>query len=144
MEKLQQERLIVGLQAQVAAEEMLKMTLQYIKEREAFGRPIHQFQYIQFTMAEMATEIELGRTFINDLISRHMAGEQVVTQVSMAKWWHTDMANRVASKCLQLHGGYGYMEEYPIARRYRDITVLPIYAGTNEIMKAIIAKNMGI
>ena len=144
MEKLQQERLVVGIQAQIAAEEMLAMTKQYIKDRKAFGRPIHQFQHIQFTMAEMATEIEIGRTFIYDLIEKHMAGKDVVTQVSMAKWWHSDMAKRVASHCLQLHGGYGYMEEYPIARRYRDIAVLPIYAGTNEIMKSIIAKNMGL
>lgn len=144
MEKLQQERLIVGIQAQVAAEEMLFMTKQYIKERQAFGRPIHQFQHIQFTMAEMATEIEIGRSFIDQLIIKHMAGENVVTQVSMAKWWHSEMAKRVASHCLQLHGGYGYMEEYSIARRYRDIAVLSIYAGTNEIMKSIIAKNMGL
>ena len=144
MEKLQQERLLVAISAQVAAEEMLKMTVDYVKERKAFGQHIAHFQNTQFTIAEMATEIQIGRTFVDDVISRHMAGEQIVTEVSMAKWWITDMARRTAATCMQLHGGYGYMEEYPIARRYRDIPVASIYAGTNEIMKNIIAKNMGL
>jgi len=144
MEKLQQERLLVAISAQVAAEEMLKMTVDYVKERKAFGQQIAHFQNTQFTIAEMATEIQIGRTFVDDVISRHMAGEQIVTEVSMAKWWITDMARHIAATCMQLHGGYGYMEEYPIARRYRDIPVASIYAGTNEIMKNIIAKNMGL
>lgn len=144
MEKLQQERLLVAISAQVAAEEMLKMTVDYVKERKAFGQQIAHFQNTQFTIAEMATEIQIGRTFVDEVISRHMAGEQIVTEVSMAKWWITDMARRTAATCMQLHGGYGYMEEYPIARRYRDIPVASIYAGTNEIMKNIIAKNMGL
>jgi acyl-CoA dehydrogenase len=144
MEKLQQERLLVAISAQVAAEEMLKMTVDYVKERKAFGQHIAHFQNTQFTIAEMATEIQIGRTFVDDVISRHMAGEQIVTEVSMAKWWITDMARHIAATCMQLHGGYGYMEEYPIARRYRDIPVASIYAGTNEIMKNIIAKNMGL
>jgi len=144
MEKLQQERLLVAISAQVAAEEMLKMTVDYVKERKAFGQQIAHFQNTQFKIAEMATEIRIGRTFVDEVISRHMAGEQIVTEVSMAKWWITDMARRTAATCMQLHGGYGYMEEYPIARRYRDIPVASIYAGTNEIMKNIIAKNMGL
>ncbi|SEN19313.1 acyl-CoA dehydrogenase family protein [Lihuaxuella thermophila] len=144
MEKLQQERLLVAICAQVAAEEMLRMTIDYVKTRQAFGRPISQFQNTQFKVAEMATEIEIGRAFLDQLIARHIAGKEMVTQVSMAKWWQTEMAKRVAAQCLQLHGGYGYMEEYPIARRYRDIPVAAIYAGTNEIMKTIIAKNMGL
>jgi acyl-CoA dehydrogenase len=144
MEKLQQERLMVAVMAQVSAEEMLAHTVPYLQSRQAFGHPISSFQHIQFTVAEMATEIELGRAFLNQLIESHMAGENVVTQVSMAKWWITEMAKRVASHCMQLHGGYGYMEEYPIARRYRDIPVSAIYAGTNEIMKSIIAKNLGL
>lgn len=144
MEKLQQERLVVAIAAQVAAEDMLEMTLDYVKTREAFGKPIGKFQHIQFKLAEMATEIEMGRTFIDQLIARHMAGENVVTQVSMAKWKLTDMAKQVASDCMQLYGGYGYMEEYKIARRFRDTPVAAIYAGTNEIMKMIIAKNMGL
>jgi acyl-CoA dehydrogenase len=144
MEKLQQERLCVAISAQVAAEEMFEMTLKYVKEREAFGQPIGKFQHTQFTMAEMATEIQMGRTFLDNLIVKHMEAINVVTEVSMAKWWITDMAKRTAGKCMQLHGGYGYMEEYKIARRYRDIPVSAIYAGTNEVMKMIIAKNLGL
>lgn len=144
MERLPQERLMVGISAQTAAEEMLKETVEYVKSRTAFGRPISSFQNTQFSLVEHATEIEIGRTFLNDLITRHILGEDIMTRVSMAKWWITDMAKRVASTCVQLHGGYGYMEDYSIARRYRDIPVTAIYAGSNEIMKTIIAKRMGL
>lgn len=144
MNKLQQERLVITISALVSAEEMLRMTMAYVKERQAFGQRISQFQHTQFTIAEMATEVQIGRAFLDQLIADHMAGKDIVTQVSMAKWWITDMAKRVAARCLQLHGGYGYMEEYPIARRYRDIPVTSIYAGSNEIMKRIIAKNLGL
>jgi acyl-CoA dehydrogenase len=144
MTKLQQERLLCAVNAQVAAEDMLHLTAQYVKEREAFGRPISKFQNTQFKIAEMATEIQMGRTFIDDLIVKHMQDEEIVTQVSMAKWWVTDMAKRVAGECMQLHGGYGYMEEYKIARRYRDIPITSIFAGSNEIMKIIISKNLGL
>jgi acyl-CoA dehydrogenase len=142
MQKLQQERLIVAIAAQTAAEVMFDLTKQYVKNRTAFGQKISQFQTIQFRLAEMATEIALGRTFLDDVIEQHMLGRDVVTKVSMAKWWITEMAKRVAAESMQLHGGYGYMEEYEIARRYRDIPVSAIYAGTNEIMKTIIAKNL--
>jgi acyl-CoA dehydrogenase len=142
MEKLQQERLIVAIAAQTAAEVMFRLTKDYVKERTAFGKKVSQFQTVQFRLAEMATEIELGRTFLDDLIELHMKGENIVTKVSMAKWWITEMAKRVAAESMQLHGGYGYMEEYEIARRYRDIPVSAIYAGTNEVMKMIIAKNL--
>lgn len=144
MDKLQQERLVVALAAQVAAEEMLELTLDYIKSRTAFGKPIGSFQNTQFKMAEMATDIEMGRAFLDQLIAEHIAGGDVVTKVSMAKWKLTEMARNVAVQCMQLHGGYGYMEEYKIARRYRDIPVASIYAGTNEIMKVIIAKRLGL
>ncbi|RBP95782.1 acyl-CoA dehydrogenase [Cytobacillus firmus] len=144
MEKLQQERLVVAIAAQVAAEEMLNLTLDYVKNREAFGKPVSQFQNTQFKIAEMATDIEMGRSFLDQLITEHMAGKDVVTKVSMAKWKLTENARNIAAECMQLHGGYGYMEEYEIARRYRDIPVASIYAGTNEIMKTIIAKNMGL
>ncbi len=143
-EKLQQERLLVAIAAQVAMEEALRVTMQYVTERKAFGQPISKFQNTRFKMAEMMTEAALGRTFLDQLIVRHMQHEEIVTEVSMAKWWTTDVAKRVIGECLQLHGGYGYMEEYPIARRYRDIAVMSIYAGTNEIMKTIIAKNLGL
>jgi len=144
MEKLQQERLMCAIQAIAAAEESLRITIDYVKQREAFGKPISKLQNTQFKIAEMATEIALGRSFIDDLIVRHMDGEDVVTEVSMAKWWVTDMAKRLVANCMQLHGGYGFMEEYAIARRYRDIAVTSIYAGTNEIMKQIIAKKIGL
>ncbi|WP_216830709.1 acyl-CoA dehydrogenase family protein [Alkalihalobacterium elongatum] len=144
MDKLQQERLMVAIGAVTSAERMLEITIDYVKQRKAFGKPISKFQNTQFKIAEMATQIEIGRTFVDNLIVKHMAGENVVTEVSMAKWWTTDMAKKMAGECMQLHGGYGYMEEYEIARRYRDIPVSTIYAGTNEIMKQIIAKNMGL
>ncbi|MGE7215165.1 acyl-CoA dehydrogenase family protein [Priestia koreensis] len=144
MEKLQQERLIVALAAQVSSETMLNQTIQYIKQREAFGKAISKFQNTQFKIAEMATEVEMGRTFIDQLIVDHMNGKDIVTKVSMAKWKLTEVARNIATECMQLHGGYGYMEEYEIARRYRDIPVASIYAGTNEIMKTIIAKNLGL
>ncbi|MCS1351743.1 acyl-CoA dehydrogenase family protein [Mechercharimyces sp. CAU 1602] len=144
MHKLQPERLLAALLAQVSAEEMVRMTIEYVKAREAFGKPLSKMQHIQFTIADLATEVSFGRTYLDDLIVKHMAGHDVVTQVSMAKSWVTDMAKRVSGQCMQLHGGYGYMEEYPIARRYRDIPVAAIYAGTNEIMKMIVAKNLGL
>ncbi|WP_430509262.1 acyl-CoA dehydrogenase family protein [Gottfriedia solisilvae] len=144
MDKLQQERLVVALEALVSSEEMVKVTTEYVKNRKAFGKSIGQFQNTQFKLVELATQIEIGRTFIERLIMEHMEGKDIVKQVSMAKWWITDLGKKVASECLQLHGGYGYMEEYEIARRFRDIQVMSIYAGTNEIMKTIIAKNMGL
>lgn len=144
MNKLQQERLVVALEALVSSEEMVKVTIDYVKARKAFGKSIGQFQNTQFKLVELATEIEIGRTFIEKLIMEHMEGKDIVKQVSMAKWWITDLGKKVASECLQLHGGYGYMEEYEIARRFRDVQVMSIYAGTNEIMKTIIAKNMGL
>lgn len=144
MDKLQQERLLVAIGAQTSAERMLTIAKQYTKQRKAFGKSISDFQTIQFRLAEMATEIEIGRTFLDSVIIEHMLGKNAVTRVSMAKYWITDMAKKVASEVMQLHGGYGYMEEYEIARRYRDIPVSAIYAGTNEIMKTIIVKNLDL
>ena len=144
MDKLQQERLVVAIMAVPAAENMLDMTIRYCQERTAFGRPISKFQNTQFKLVEMATEVKLGRTFLDKLIVEHMEGSNIVVEVSMAKYWTTEMATRVADTCLQLHGGYGYCEEYPIARAWRDIRVTQIFAGTNEIMKGIAAKFMGL
>ncbi|WML28734.1 acyl-CoA dehydrogenase family protein [Neobacillus sp. OS1-32] len=144
MEKLQQERLLVAIGAQTASEVMLQMTIDYVKSREAFGKPISSFQNTQFKIVEMATEIQMSRTFLDQLIAEHIEGHDVVTKVSMAKWKLTENARKIAVECMQLHGGYGYMEEYEIARRFRDIPVAGIYAGTNEIMKTIIAKNLGL
>ena len=144
MQKLQQERLMVVVSVVPAAEFMLEMTIKYCQERTAFGKPISKFQNSQFKIVEMATEIKLGRTFMEKLVMDHMEGRNIVVEVSMAKYWTTEMASRVADTCLQLHGGYGYCEEYPIARSLRDIRVTQIFAGTNEIMKGIAAKFMGL
>ena len=144
MQKLQQERLVCAIGAVAAAEYMLEITIQYCKERTAFGRPISKFQNTQFEIVEMATEARLGRTFVDKLIADHMEGKDIVVDVSMAKYWTTEMASRVADRCMQLFGGYGYCEEYPIARAWRDIRVTRIFAGTNEIMKTIAARFMGL
>jgi acyl-CoA dehydrogenase len=144
MFKLQQERLMCAIGAQAGAELMLELTIKYCKERMAFGKPISKFQHTQFEIVEMATDIRLGRTFLDKLIVDHMEGKEIVVDVSMSKFWITDMACRVADRCVQLHGGYGYCEEYPIARAWRDIRVTRIFAGTNEIMKMICARFMGL
>ena len=144
MMKLQQERLVCSIGAVIAAEFILELTIRYCKERSAFGRPISKFQHVQFELVEMATETKLGRTFLDKLIMDHIEGKNVVVEVAMAKYWTTDMAFRIADRCLQLFGGYGYCEEYPIARAWRDIRVTRIFGGTNEIMKTIAAKFMGL
>jgi acyl-CoA dehydrogenase len=144
MEKLQQERLMCCIGAQALAENVLQMTIKYCQERTAFGKPISKFQNTQFRIVEMATEIKLGRVFLDKLVLEHMNERNIVEEVSMAKFWITEMAKRVADGCLQLHGGYGYCEEYPVARAWRDVRVMSIFAGTNEIMKGIAAKCMGL
>ncbi|MGP4076809.1 acyl-CoA dehydrogenase family protein [Halobacillus sp. K22] len=144
MNQLQQERLIVGIGAIAACERMLEITINYVKERKAFGQSIASFQNTQFKLAELQTEVEIGRTFLDRTIEAHIEEEDVVKQVSMAKWWTTELVKKVALECMHLHGGYGYMEEYEIARRFRDAPVTAIYAGTNEVMKSIIAKKMGL
>ena len=144
MEKLQQERLGACLLCQVNAEEALKESLEYAKTREVFGRPIGNLQYNAFRLAEMATEVQIGRTFLDDLIAKHLRGENIVQQVSMAKYWLGEMVNRIAYQAVQIHGGYGYMEEYRICRIYRNVRALSIFAGTSEIMKLIISRNLGL
>lgn len=144
MQELQQERLVCAMGAQVAAEEALRVTIDYTRQREAFGRPISRFQYISFELAKMATEVELGRTFLESLIIDHMEGREVVKKVSMAKYWICEMLNRLVGKCVEFHGGYGYMEEYPIARMFRDARVQTIYAGTSEIMLLLISRSLGL
>jgi len=144
MSHLQPERLVIAIWAVASAEFMLKETIAYVKNREVFGKPVARYQNTQFEIAEMATEIRLGRNHVDKLIMEHMAGENIVTDVSMAKYWTTEMAFRVADRCMQLFGGYGYCEEYPIARAWRDIRVNRTLGGTNEIMKVVIAKNLGL
>jgi len=143
MQKLQQERLIVGIGCQAAAEAVFDYTLTYCQERTAFGQAIGKFQNSQFKLAEMATELEIGRHFLDRLLLDHVAGKDVLKETCMSKWWHSDMLKRVADQCLQLHGGYGYMEEYEVSKAFLDARVQSIFAGTNEIMKIVIAKQLG-
>ena len=144
MRKLQQERLVVALIAQGGAEQVLADTIRYAKERTAFGKPIAKFQNSQFKLVECATKVEVGRAFLDRVVAEHVAGAYLVKECSMAKLWQTEMASEVVDTCLQLFGGYGYMLEYPVARAYMDARVQKIYAGTNEIMKTIIAKQMDL
>ncbi len=144
MEQLQQERLCIAVASVASCRRALEDTLQYVRERHAFGRPIGSFQNTQFKLAELATEVEIGQAFVDRLLVAHVRGENVVTEVSMAKWWTTDLQKRLTGDCLQLHGGYGFMLEYPIALDYADAAVQSIYAGTNEIMKVIIARRLGL
>ncbi len=144
MECLDRERLEVCVKCQTMAEECFNEGLNYAKTRKAFGRPVAEFQHNAFKLAEMATEVELGRTFLNTLIEEFNRGENINVKVSMAKAWLGEMVNRVAYQALQLHGGYGYCEEYRICRLYRDVRILSIFAGTTEIMKLIIARSLGL
>jgi len=144
MRKLQQERLVVAIGAQAGVEQVLADTIRYTQERKAFGRPISKLQNTQFKLAECATEVEVGRAFLDRLITEHAAGKHLVKECSMAKLWQTEMAQRVTDACPQMFGGYGYMLEYPVSRAFMDARVQRIYAGTNEIMKVIIAQQMGL
>ena len=144
MEKLQQERLVCAVGAIESARRCLEDTIAYTKQRRAFGQAISSFQNTQFKLAEMATEIEVGRAFVDRLMAAHVRHEDLVTEVSMAKWWTTELLKKVSSQCLQFFGGYGFMMEYPVATDYADAAVQAIYAGTNEIMKVIIARRMGL
>ena len=144
MEQLQQERLTIAVGAIASCRRALADTIAYTKERRAFGQSIAQFQNTQFRLAELATEVEVGQAFVDRLLVAHVRGDDIVTEVSMAKWWTTELQKRLTSQCLQLFGGYGFMMEYPIATDYADAAVQSIYAGTNEIMKVIIARRLGL
>jgi len=144
MKKLQPERLVCALASQAAAERCFEMTVQYVKEREVFGRPLSRFQNTQFVLAEIASQLAVGRSFVDDLIRNHMAGKDVVKETCMAKYWICETAKEIADRCLQLFGGYGYCTEYPISRFYVDARVQTIYAGTSEIMKLVISRSLGL
>lgn len=144
MSKLAKERLVLALAAVESTAAVQKMTLQYIKERHAFGKKIGTFQHIKFKMAEMATELEMARTFCDQATLQMMEGKNVTVEASMAKWYATEMQKRHTDECLQFFGGYGYMMEYPIARAYLDARIQTIYAGTTEIMKEIIGRSLGL
>ncbi|TFE42704.1 acyl-CoA dehydrogenase [Streptomyces sp. ICN441] len=140
MTNLAQERLSIAVAAIAAAEHLLEITTRYVKEREAFGRPLAKLQHIRFEIAEMATECAVTRTFLDRCIVDHSDGRLDAVHASMAKWWATELQKRVADRCLQLHGGYGYMAEYRVARAFTDGRIQTIYGGTTEIMKEIIGR----
>ncbi len=142
MTELSQERLVVGLTAIAAAEGVLGATVQYTKDRMAFGKQVAEFQNTRFKLAEVATEITIGRSFADRCVELHCEKKLDQATASMAKYWLTDLQSKVADECLQLHGGYGYIWEYQVARAWADARVQRIYAGTNEIMKELIARNV--
>lgn len=142
MQELPQERLQIGTGALAMIERALALTIDYVKERKAFGKSIIEFQNTQFKLAELKTEATVARAFYNDCVRRHLDGGLDAVTASMAKMWLTDLQGKVVDECLQLFGGYGYMNEYPIARMFRDARVQRIYGGTNEIMKVLIARSL--
>ena len=142
MQQLPQERLMIGTTAIAMTERALALTIDYVKERKAFGQKIIDFQNTQFRLAELKTEATIGRVFYNDCVARHLDGGLDPATASMAKYWLSELQGKVVDECLQLFGGYGYMNEYPIARMYRDARVQRIYGGTNEIMKLLIARSL--
>jgi acyl-CoA dehydrogenase len=142
MVQLAWERLSCSFGAVHAMENAVRLTAEYVKERKAFGEPLINFQNTQFKLAEAKTHAVIGRIFVDELMVRLLAGTLDPTTAAMAKWWTTDMQGRVVDECLQLFGGYGYMTEYPIARMYADARVQRIYAGTNEVMKMLIARTL--
>jgi len=142
VENLPQERLSIAATGVAAARAAFEETLAYVRERTAFGQTIGSFQNTRFRLAEVATEIEIGQTFIDRCVLALNAGELTTAEASMAKWWCTELQGRVVDVCVQLHGGYGYMAEYPVARAYADARVTRIYGGTTEIMKEIIARSL--
>jgi acyl-CoA dehydrogenase len=144
MKNLQQERLITAIGAVAKAEIILGKTIDYCKTTVLSGKPLSKFQATQFALVEMATEVKLGRTFVDKLIVEHMQDEDIIIDTSMAKYWTTEMVKKVVDRCLDLYGDFGILEKYPIARAWRDVRAMSIYAGTNEIMKGIAAKFMGL
>jgi acyl-CoA dehydrogenase len=142
MQQLPQERLNIAVQGMATIERALAETIDYVKQRQAFGKRLIEFQNTQFKLAECKTEASVGRVFVDRLIGLHLEGKLDAATASMAKYWISDLENKIVDVCLQLFGGYGYMNEYPIARMYRDSRVQRIYGGTNEIMKVLIARTL--
>jgi acyl-CoA dehydrogenase len=142
MQQLPQERLLIGITSVAAMEMAVRETVRYTKDRSAFGREVFSFQNTRFTLAEAATEARVCRVFLDDCITKHLVGELDIPTVAMLKWWTSERAMRVIDECVQLHGGYGYMSEYRIARAWTDQRVQKIYGGTNEIMKEIISRTL--
>ena len=144
MTNLSQERLSIAVSAATACEVVVDATLRYAKDRTAFGRPIGKFQHNRFVIAEMATEAHIARVFVDDCIAQHLRGELDAKTASMAKYWVTELQNKLVDRGVQMHGGYGYMAEYPIARAFVNSRVQTIYGGTTEIQKEIIGRSLGL
>ncbi|MBL4600842.1 MAG: acyl-CoA dehydrogenase family protein, partial [Rhizobiaceae bacterium] len=142
MNELPQERLLIANQGIASIERALALTIEYVKERKAFGKSVIEFQNTQFKLAEMKSEATMARVFVDHCVGEHLEGRLDQVKASMAKLLLTDLQCKVIDECLQLHGGYGYMNEYPIARMFRDSRVQRIYGGTNEIMKLLIARSL--
>ncbi len=144
MDNLPQERMTISVVAAAACRQMIDMTVDYVKERKAFGKPIGSFQNTRFTLAELETEQQIAQVFVDRSITELNAGTLTVAEAAMGKWWTTELQKRTADTCLQLFGGYGYMSEYPISKAYLDTRIQTIYGGTTEIMKEIIGRGMGL
>jgi len=144
VDRLPQERLSIAISGVAGARAALEMTLTYVKSRTAFGQPVGSFQHSKFRLAEMATEIDIAQSFTDRCIEALGGGELTVADAAKAKWWCTELQGRVVDACLQLHGGYGYMLEYPIARAYADARITRIYGGTTEVMKEVIGRSLGL
>jgi alkylation response protein AidB-like acyl-CoA dehydrogenase len=144
MQNLPRERVSIATAALAGAERAFEQTLEYCKQRQAFGRPIGKFQHNRFLLAEMATEIAVARAFTDRCITEHNAGRLSTEEASMLKWWDTELCNKVIDRCVQLFGGYGYMREYPVARAFTDGRAQTIFGGTTEIMKEIIGRGLGV
>lgn len=142
MSELPQERLLIAIQAMAMIERALAVTIDYVKERKAFGKAIIDFQNTQFKLAEMKTEATIAKVFVDNCVGRLIKGELDTVTASMSKYWLSDLQCKIMDECVQLHGGYGYMQEYPIARMYQDARVQRIYGGTNEIMKVVISRSL--
>jgi alkylation response protein AidB-like acyl-CoA dehydrogenase len=143
-DKLPQERVSIAVAGVAEARSAFGETVQYVKDRKAFGTPISSFQHTKFALAEMITEIEIGQAFVDQCVDRLNEKKLSAADAAKAKWWTTEMQARVIDRCLQLHGGYGYMSEYPISRRYADARITRIYGGTTEIMKSVVSKSLGL
>jgi alkylation response protein AidB-like acyl-CoA dehydrogenase len=144
MDNLSQERLSLTVGSIAHAQTAFDWTLEYVKERHAFGQPIGSFQTVKHSMAEMRTELDIAQTYVDAQVMALNAGELSAEEAAKAKWWVTELENKVISRCLQMFGGWGYMEEYPIARAFRDARVQTIYGGTTEVMKEIIGRSLGL
>ncbi|OZM78891.1 acyl-CoA dehydrogenase family protein [Pseudonocardia sp. MH-G8] len=144
MANLPRERLSIAISATAAARVALEQTLEHVKSRTAFGQPIGSFQNSRFVLAEIATEVDIAEHYLDDCVRALNAGELTAVEAAKAKWWCTELQGRAVDRCLQLHGGYGYMVEYPIARAWADARVTRIYGGTTEIMKEVVGRSLGL